>query len=109
MLSIFVKLIKIFVHNEILYSVVTYLIFEFSFRHALYILIGLYRPIRVHSAYTVYMKMHYNFLLNIKHGASQLYLGPKYNCEAPGEGPPPRGLQLSSAGTNCACSVRRRG
>ena len=32
------------------------------------------------------MKMHYYFLLNIKHGALQLYLGPKYNCEAPGEG-----------------------
>ena len=64
------------------------------------------------------MKMHNYFLLNIKHGASQLHLGPKYNCEAqgrgrgggggkgplwgPGEGPlrvPPGGLQLSSAGT----------
>jgi len=33
-----------------------------------------------------YLKMHYYFLLNIKHGASQLYLGPKYNCEAHGEG-----------------------
>jgi len=33
------------------------------------------------------MKMHNYFLLNIKHMASQLYLGPKYNCEAPGEGP----------------------
>ena len=32
------------------------------------------------------MKKHYYFLLNIKHGASQLYLGPKYNCEAPGRG-----------------------
>ena len=30
------------------------------------------------------MKMHNYFLLNIKHGTSQLYLGPKYNCEAPG-------------------------
>ena len=26
------------------------------------------------------MKMHNYFLLNIKHGASQLYLGPKYNA-----------------------------
>jgi len=63
--------------------------------------------------------MHCFFLLNIKYGASQLYLGPKYNCEAPGraiyeaarggglsevpgEGPlrgPRGGLQLSSAGT----------
>ena len=33
------------------------------------------------------VKMHYYFLLNIKHGASRLYLGPKYNCQAPGEGP----------------------
>jgi len=33
------------------------------------------------------MKMHYYFLLNIKHGASQLYFGPKYNCEDPGDGP----------------------
>ena len=34
------------------------------------------------------MKMHCYFLLNIKHGASQLYLGrgSKYNCEAPGRG-----------------------
>ena len=32
------------------------------------------------------VKMHY-FLLNIKHGTSQLYSGAKYNCEAPGEGP----------------------
>jgi len=28
------------------------------------------------------MKMHNYFLLNIKHGASQLYLGPKYNCKS---------------------------
>jgi len=32
------------------------------------------------------MKMQYYFWLNIKHGASQLYFGPKYNCEAPGRG-----------------------
>ena len=32
------------------------------------------------------MKMHCYFLLNIKHGASRIW-GPKYNCEAPGEGP----------------------
>jgi len=30
------------------------------------------------------MKMLCYFLLNIKHGASQLYLGAKYNCEVPG-------------------------
>ena len=35
----------------------------------------------------LYMNMRYYFILNIKHGASQLYLGAKYNCEAPGEGP----------------------
>ena len=64
------------------------------------------------------MKIHCYFLSNIKYAASQLYLGAKYNCEAPGralceavrggglseapgEGPlrgPPGGLQLSSAG-----------
>ena len=47
----------------------------------------MYTLLRVHSAYIAYcMKMHNCFLLNIKHGASQLYFGPKYNCEAPGEG-----------------------
>jgi len=30
------------------------------------------------------MKMHCYFLMNIKYGASQLYLEPKYNSEAPG-------------------------
>ena len=33
------------------------------------------------------MKMRCYFLLNIKHGASEWYLGPKYNCETPEEGP----------------------
>jgi len=70
------------------------------------------------------MKMHYYFLLNIKHGSSQLYLGAQIQlapggtttrpqgrglCEAAGEegrglkrGPgeePLRGPQLSSSGT----------
>jgi len=63
------------------------------------------------------MKMHCYFLLNIKYGASQLYLGRKYNCEAPGRAlceaarggggaaerlPGVGGLQLSSAGTACS-------
>jgi len=68
------------------------------------------------------MKMHNYFILNIKQGASQLYFGPKYNCEAPGDGPRrgrrggvgpgggasercPGGLQLSSAGTVHDCSL----
>jgi len=69
------------------------------------------------------MKMHYYFLLNINHGASQLYLGLKYNCEAPemdrggrgrrpGEGAyekPPGGLQLSSAGTESWLSYNAYG
>ena len=64
------------------------------------------------------MKMHYYFLLNIKHGASQLYLGAQIQLWGPGGGaaeggaaslmppggeaserPPGEGLQLSSAGT----------
>ena len=41
-------------------SVVTYRIFEFSFQHVL--------------VHILCIKMHYYFLLNIKHGASQLYI-----------------------------------
>jgi len=63
-------------------SVVTYLIFEFSFQHVLFTRIRYY----VCIVHILCMKMHYYFLLNIKHGASQLYLGPKYNCEATGKG-----------------------
>jgi len=43
------------------------------------------------------MKMHNYFLLNIKHGASQLYLGPKYNCGAPGASERPPGTSNSLA------------
>jgi len=64
-------------------SVVTYLIFEFSFQHVLFTRIR-YCVCIVHI---LCMKMHNYFLLNIKHGASQLHLGPKYNCEAPVKGP----------------------
>jgi len=50
-------------------SVVTYLIFEFSFQHVLF------TRIRVHCVvHILCIKMHYYFLLNIKHGASQLYI-----------------------------------
>ena len=51
--------------------------------------LGLHNSLRYYVCivHILCMKMHYYFLLNIKHGASQLYLGPKYNCEAPGEGP----------------------
>ena len=61
-----------FVHNEIYIGsyVVTYLIFEFSFIMShLHVCVCI-----VHN--TVY-EMHYYFLLNIKHGASQLYLRTK--------------------------------
>ena len=69
-------------------SVITYLylIFEFSFQHVLFICIRYY----VCLLHILCMKMHYYFLLNIKHGASQLYLGPKYNCDSPVRG---RGLE----------------
>ena len=74
-----------------------------------------YSHVYVCIVHILCMKMHYYFLLNIKHGTSQLYLGPKYNyvrpwgkgrgrgvgggIKAPGEGPMrgPRGASNSLA------------
>jgi len=51
-----------------------------------------YLHVYVCIVHTAYENALLYFLLKIKHGASQLYLGGgeegKYNCEAPGEGPP---------------------
>jgi len=72
-----------------------------------------YLHVHVSIVHILCVKMHYYFLLNIKHGASQLYLGAQIQLwgsrggdaeggsEAPGEGPlrGPWGLQLSNAGT----------
>ena len=64
-------------------SVVTDLIFEFSFQHVLFTCIRYY----VCIVHILCMKMHYYSLLNIKHGASQLYLGAQIQLGGPGEGP----------------------
>jgi len=52
-------------------SVVTHLIFEFSSQHVLFTCIRYY----VCIVHILCMKMHNYFLLNIKHGASQLLAG----------------------------------
>jgi len=54
-------------------SVVTYLIFEFlfSFQHVLFTRIH----VHIGLVHILCMKMHFYFFLNIKHRASQLYLG----------------------------------
>jgi len=53
-------------------SVVTYLIFEFSFQHVLFTRIRYY----VCIVHILCMKMHYYFLLNIKHGPHSCIWGP---------------------------------
>jgi len=59
-------------------SVVTYLIFEFSFQHVLFTCIHYYVCI-VH----ILCENALLFSLEYLTRSSQLYLGPKYNCEAP--------------------------
>ena len=75
--NLFKIFVKMFVHNEIYCIVVTYLIFEFFIPAACIV-----------QTLKLCMKMYCYFLLNIKYGASQLYLGANsLQLWGPGEGP----------------------